>query len=280
MSRVLPFTAAALVFLVPAVSIADQKEECVSAYTRSQELKGGGKLREAREQLLVCAQAECPDFIKRDCSKWLSDVDATLPTVVFSAKQGGRDVTNVRVLSGDKVIAESLDGRAVPWDPGSATFVFESEDLGKKEVTLIVKEGQKAQTVEAVFGKSEGSTGVEGGIDSTAADDKTLAYVLGGVGIVGLGGFAFFGLSGNSDKNGLACADEKTCTDDDLDPIKQKYLFADISLGVGVVSLGVATYLLLSPTKPAEPAKDSATALRFDVVPSSRGGFAAISGQF
>ena len=91
--------------------------------------------------------------------------------------------------------------------------------------------------------------------------------------------FAYFGRSGNSDKSSLACADTKTCTDEDLDPNKKKYLFADISLGVGVVSLGVATYLLLSPSSKTEPAKDD-TAVRFDVVPSSRGGFATVSGAF
>ena len=250
MVRRLSVSAAIGVLLFSSVALADQKEECVTAYTKAQELRSDAKLREAREQLLTCAQSACPDFIKRDCSKWLGEVEATLPTVVFSAKLDGKDLTDVRVRSGDKVISESIDGRAVPWDPGSATFVFENDELGEKEVTLIVKEGQKAQSVEAVFESktSGGSAGGSAKLDTGSADDKTLAYVLGGVGLVGLGGFAYFGLSGNSDKSSLACADTKTCTDEDLDPIKKKYLFADISLGVGVVSLGVATYLLLSPS--------------------------------
>lgn len=264
------------------IARADTKAECSAAYEKSQELKTATKLRQAREQLLVCAQSECPDFIKRDCSKWLGEVDATLPTVVFSAKAGGKDITDVKVMAGGEVLAESLDGRAVPWDPGSQTFVFESAEFGQKEVTFVVKEGQKAQSVEVSFGDA-GGTGDGGSgasFDSTKADDKTLAYVLGGVGVVGLGAFGFFALSGKSDEDGLACAPSKSCTDDDIDPIKQKYLLADISLGVGVVSLGIATYLFLKPSGNAEPAGDSARAMRVDVAPVTGGGFASVSGRF
>ncbi len=258
---------------------ADQKAECSAAYEKSQELRTASKLRSAREQLLICAQSECPDFIKRDCSKWLGEVDATLPTLVFSAKASGKDITDVKVLVDGAVVAESLDGRAVPWDPGSQTFVFESAEHGQQEVTLTVKEGQKAQSVEASFGGEGGSgDGVE--LDTAKADDKTLAYVLGGVGIVGLGAFGFFALTGKSDEDKLACAPTKTCTDDDVDPIKQKYLFADIGLGVGVVSLGIATYLLLSPSGKSEPSADVARNVRVDMAPITGGGFASVSGRF
>ncbi|MEZ4225626.1 MAG: hypothetical protein R3B13_32035 [Polyangiaceae bacterium] len=264
---------------------ADAKE-CAGAYEKSQELKGQSKLRAAREQLLVCAQAACPDFIKRDCGKWLGEVDSQLPTVVFSAKANGEELSDVRVLIDDEVVAESLDGRSLPMDPGAQTFTFESEAHGSKEVRFVVKEGQKAQSVVADFGgKSSGGsdTGSGGSVSTDDADDKTLAYVFTGVGAVGIGAFAFFALTGKSDENGLACADTKTCTDDDIDPIKQKYLFADIGLGVGVVSLGLATYFFLKPSsgdsKPDAAAEDSAR-MTFDVLPTRGGGFASVSGQF
>jgi hypothetical protein len=103
--------------------------------------------------------------------------------------------------------------------------------------------------------------------------------VLYGVGAVGIGGFAFFALSGNKEKNDLDCAETKTCSDDDLDPVKKKYLYADISLAVGVVSLGVATYLLLSSPKKEAPPPEAAR-FKFDVAPTSRGGYATVSGSF
>lgn len=268
---------------------ADAKADCAAAYESSQEQRAQGKLRDARKNLVTCSQSVCPAFIKKDCGKWLSEVESVLPSVVFSAKANGQDVTDVKVTLGDEVLAEGLDGRAVEMDPGTQTFVFESAKHGRKELTFIVKEGQKAQSVEVELASAPPPAAVTtgdgaepaGGAISTdeASGRKTIAYVLAGVGAVGLGGFAFFGLSGKSDQDGLACADTKTCSDEDLDPIKKKFLYADISLGVGVVSLGVATYLLL--TKPAkESPVEEGKRVRFDVAPTRGGGFAAISGHF
>ena len=99
----------------------------------------------------------------------------------------------------------------------------------------------------------------------------------------GLGAFAFFALTGKSDEDGLACADTKTCTDDDIDPIKQKYLFADIGLGVGVVSLGLATYFFLKPLGRGEGMlrlKTVPGGCTWDVLPTRGGGFASVSGHF
>jgi hypothetical protein len=276
-------------FAVSAAARADTKAECAKAYESSQEQKGQGHLREARQNLVTCSQSACPGFIKKDCAKWLSEVENLMPSVVFSAKDGGKDVTDVSVSLGDEVLAQSLDGHAVDMDPGTHTFVFESAKYGRKEVEVLVKEGKKAQSVEVQFAieKSEaprpdtndGDRGTTGISTEESSGRKTIAYVLAGVGAVGLGGFAYFALSGKSDQNGLACADTKTCTDSDLDPIKKKYLYADISLGVGVVSLGVATYLLL--TKPGKEAPvEQSKALRFDVAPQKGGGFAAVSGRF
>ena len=71
-----------------------------------------------------------------------------------------------------------------------------------------------------------------------------------------------------------------TCTDEDLDPIKKKYLYADISLGVGLVALGVGTYLMLAPGGKSEAAAARAKRLRVDVAPHPGGGFASVSGLF
>lgn len=278
-------------------ALADVKEDCVKAYEASQEQRSAGKLRAARESLVTCSQSACSAFIKKDCTKWLSEVESSIPTVVFGAKAGNKDLSDVTVSLGDQVLAQSLDGKAIPMDPGTHTFVFESDKHGTKEVKFVVKEGKKAQNIEAVFeaAGAEGgaAAGGDDGGDATADSggakvstedlkgSNTVAFVLLGVGAVGLGGFAYFGVTGKRDEDALACAEFKTCTDDDLDPIKQKYLLADISLGVGLVSLGVGTYLLLSSggKKEASPAQE-ARRWRFDVAPGRGGGYATFGGAF
>jgi len=297
MSKTLLRRGPALATLVALVSLsvpalADTKAECAKAYEASQEQRSSGKLRAARESLVTCSQSACPAFIKKDCAKWLSEVEASIPTVVFSAKAGNEDLSDVKVTLGDQTLAEALDGKAVPMDPGTHTFVFESAKHGSKELKFVVKEGKKAQAVEIVFvvqkkgdDAGEGDPKEDSGTTKISSSDakgsKTFAYVLMGVGVVGLGGFAYFGLSGKSDQNALECADQKTCTDDDLDPVKKKYLYADIALGVGLVSLGVGTYLLLSGGGKSEaPAAARAPRLGVDVTPQPGGGYATVYGRF
>ncbi len=277
-------------------ALADTKADCAKAYEASQEQRSSGKLRAARESLVTCSQSACPAFIKKDCAKWLSDVEGAIPTVVFSAKAGSEDLSDVKVTLGDQTLTEQLDGKAIPMDPGTHTFVFDSPKHGSKELKFVVKEGKKAQNIEVVFdaGKSGGGdsgggdTGGDSGGDTGAVKvtpedvkgSKAFAYVLMGVGVVGIGGFAYFGSSGKSDENSLKCAEFKTCTDDDLDPIKKKYLYADISLGVGIVALGVGTYLMLAPSGKSEAPAARAKRFRVDVAPQPGGGYATLSGLF
>jgi hypothetical protein len=287
-----PWLACAAVLLSSTLPArADSKADCAKAYEASQEQRSQDKLREAHKNMLTCSQSACPNFIKKDCSKWLAEVEAAMPTVVFSAKAGGKDVSDVRVSMGDETVAETLDGKAIDMDPGSHAFVFESEEYGKREIQVVVKEGKKAQSVEVSFESAGGETssasgspgqGDQGaGVSSESGSGRqTIGYVLLGVGAVGLGGFAYFGLTGKSDQNKLACADSKTCTDSDLDPIKKKYLFADISLGVGVVAAALGTYFLVTaPSGNAAPAQDAGR-LRFDLGPTRGGGFASVAGAF
>jgi hypothetical protein len=279
-------------------ALADTKAECAKAYEASQEQRSSGKLRAARESLVTCSQSACPSFIKKDCSKWLADVEGAIPTVVFSARAGDEDLSDVKVLLGDQTLAETLDGKAVPMDPGTHTFVFESAKHGSKELKFVVKEGKKAQIIELSFEASKKTGGGGGDADPGGGDtgggdtggtkistedaqgSKALAFVLMGVGVVGVGGFAYFGLTGKSDENKLACAEFKTCSDEDLDPVKKKYLYADISLGVGLVSLGVGTYLLLSSGGKREAPVEQAKRFRVDVAPQRGGGYATLSGHF
>src|SRR5205814_1618210 len=80
-----------------------------------------------------------------------------------------------------------------------------------------------------------------------------LAYVLGGVGILGLGSFTYFGLTSKGDLSNLKDTCAPYCAQNDLDSVKTRMLVADISLGVGIVALGVATYLFVTNGSNATP---------------------------
>src|SRR5205085_7733457 len=79
---------------VQTAAYADDREQCANAAEQAQSLRDEGKYRRAREQMLVCARDVCPGPIKSDCGKWLDQIERDAPTVVFGARDNGKDVTD------------------------------------------------------------------------------------------------------------------------------------------------------------------------------------------
>jgi len=134
------------------VARADEKQVCGDAYQLGQTLRDQHKLVKAREQLRVCAATTCPEFISKECTGWLKDVEARMPSVVLTAKNAaGADVTDARVTIDGAPLAATLNGIAVDVDPGAHTFGFDGPD-GRAEQKVVVAEGMKAQRVAVVLG--------------------------------------------------------------------------------------------------------------------------------
>jgi hypothetical protein len=110
----------------------DEKQVCLRAVEHAQLVRLDGKLREAREGFMTCARAVCPDAIRQDCTRWVTEVDASLPTVVFEAVWAdGRDVAGLTVMLDGQPLADAGAGRAVALDPGKHTFRFEAPSSAK-----------------------------------------------------------------------------------------------------------------------------------------------------
>src|SRR5688572_22684557 len=92
------------VCLLPRLASADEKQQCIAASEKAQQLKNAGKLSEARDQLAVCGRPECPKLVEKDCNEWMREVLAILPSVVVGAKdKKGRDIVEARVSIDGKV---------------------------------------------------------------------------------------------------------------------------------------------------------------------------------
>jgi hypothetical protein len=258
----------------PATARADT-ETCLSAYDANQRLRRDGKLRDAREQLLICSQADCPAPVRNECTKWLSEVDATLPSVVFAAQDAfGTDLAAVTVEVDGVVLTRKLDGRAIAVDPGEHVIRWTSEDGVTVQQRVIVREAEKRRLVVAKFpappedGRTELSAplrrdlaapaihpagsqrGPEPARERAPLDRKrsaipTESWVLGGIGAAGLASFGFFGWRAWWETDDLRERCAPSCSSSDVDAAKTKALVADISLGVAVLGFGGATYFVL-----------------------------------
>jgi hypothetical protein len=222
--------------------------------------------------------------VRKDCAKWLPEVEEAVPTVVVAAHdyQGG-DLAAVTVTVDDQPFATTLDGKALPIDPGPHTFKYQTQGAAPLTQTVIVRSGEKNRIIKVDFPPPPGKEPkpeqkpVEKQPPPKDNGAPIGAYVLGGIGVVAIGGFAFFGVTGKNDLDNLkksSCV--PFCPTSQLDDVKTKLLVADISLGVGVLALGGATILFLTHGS-GETKKE--TAIR--VAPTPGGGAGAlVTGTF
>lgn len=138
------------------VAAADEKAACTAAYVEAQSLRATHRLVAARERLRTCAQQGCSTMMRgqmvADCTGWLAQVDAALPSIVFEVRDAaGADVTGVRVTLDGQLLADRIDGTALPVDPGEHTFRFEAAGQGAVEKNFVIREGDKGRREAVVF---------------------------------------------------------------------------------------------------------------------------------
>ena len=120
------------------------KIECIAADTDGQSLRLAGKLLRARKRLAGCAAASCPAIVRDDCVERIADLEVAQPTVVFTATNGdGRSLAAVRLTVDGVVVANRLDGRPVPVDPGEHLFAFDALGRVGAQMRLTLYEGEK-----------------------------------------------------------------------------------------------------------------------------------------
>jgi hypothetical protein len=288
-----PWVAALVVASIGAASLAraDTKQQCTAASDQGQQLRDDGHYQRARQAFVACARDKCPAIVRRDCVKWLAELDQASPTVVVSAKgEKGEDLVEVKVTVDGDLLETRLDGKPTPVDPGSHLFRYETTGYPAVEAQVMVHSGEKSRLLPVQFGKpppppapppkpaapvhvepAEGARTPEG--------IRPSAWVFGGLSLTAFASEAYFGLSGLSQLNSLKaqpCAKTSSCSENSVDTIRTKFTVADISLGVGIVSAALAAYLFVAGPS-AEPPKTSA---QIGVAPMPGGGAAVIGGRF
>jgi len=233
----------------------DERSVCATAAEEAQELRNAHKLRAAQQKLLVCAQSNCPIVVRSDCMQWLTDVDRAIPSVTVRAiGPANNELIDVRVWLDGVLLFDKLNGLARPVDPGIHILRFEADGMQPVEQQVVIREGEDRRMLVAQFNALP-LVPPNPNLSKSTADDvakahrlPVLPFVLGGVGFVALGSFAYFGINGRSEASelGSGCGVTKTCSDAQIDHVRRKLQLADISLGVSLISFGIATWMLVS----------------------------------
>ena len=259
---------AALVLVRSPARADDKKRACAAAYMHAQELRRSGKLIEARDALITCSQPSCPAAAVADCGPWLAEVEESMPSVVIAARDAsGRESSEVRVLVDGRLVATSLDGRALPLDPGAHLFRYEPAHGSAVEETVVIRQGEKNRTLLVPIDTSRdgevdarGPRAGEAKGSSPGSSERPvpmLTWLFGAAGIAGLGVFAGFGAASLSAEAKLRASCAPHCPADEIAAIRAQHTAADIGLGFGVVSVGIATFYFLTrpPLAKAGPAR-------------------------
>lgn len=258
-------TSLAASLLSSATAQADDKAACIAANDSANTLRQAGRLKEAKKQYLACAEAHCPKVVRDECLERVGSVDASIPTIVVAVVDAkGNDVTRGKVLLDGEQVSDVVDGRAEAVDPGEHRLRFEAEDGVGAELSFVARQGEKNRTVKLTLEAPKETSSpppqsstpaprAEAPVTARPSSSSTLGWVLGGVGVAALGSFSYFALTGKSQENDLESRCAPRCKQSEADSLHQKYLFADISLGVALVSLGAATYFFMSGGEPEKP---------------------------
>lgn len=228
----------------------------MKSYVDAQARRQDGKLRGAREAMVTCANEACPAALRDDCTKWVREVERTMPTVVLEVRgPEGQDRVQAKVTLDGEPFEHALDGKAHSVDPGIRVLRVEIPGYAPIEQRVTIREGEKSRRLTAEFRARRPA----GPHSSGQRPTPPLVYVLGAAGIAGIGAFTYFGLSGRYGDPGVETLGRcrPDCHEGDVREVNTKFVVADVALGVAVLSLGAAAIVYL--TRPTVPSRAPAT---------------------
>ena len=266
----------------PARAAEVTREQCLASSEQWIHLRTEGKLRAAREQLVMCSSGTCSEAIQTECQARLDEVNAAIPSVVPEAlDEKGGVLLDVRVWMDGAPLVERIDGRAISVDPGLHSFTFFKSDSSNVERKLLVPEGARgvpvavrfeaappaattASAVEPQVARPAPPTDASNTEPSRRSPWQTVGYVAGGVGLVGIGVGAVFGGMAISQDDGAHCTKSTRVCEN---PQSERNAAGSATVSTigfvagGVLAAGGLTVILVTPSRAASEPTRSAWAL-------------------
>ncbi|HEY8041140.1 MAG TPA: hypothetical protein VIF15_15140 [Polyangiaceae bacterium] len=280
-----PLAAGLVVLAAPCRARADDKQACIAASEEAQQLEIDGKLIAARERLLACARPECPGIVRQDCTQWMADVVAALPTVVLGARDAsGRDVLAVKVSIDGAPVTDRLDGRPMAVDPGVHVFRYESPVAAAPvDLQVLVRAGEKNRAVTATFGAVQAAHDPDAPAEAGGpqapeghAGPPAISWVLGAMAAAALGTALYFEVAQVVDYDHLDSTCRGHCSPDQVNHVATERWIAGVAAGVGALSLaGVAYFFFRRSDAAVRPAS-----VAVDLAASPQGALGVLVGRF
>lgn len=215
----------------------------MAAAETGQQLQKDNKLVDARKQFFVCARADCPPAVSQDCVKWLSQTESSIGSLKVTVK----DQSDDHVLDGVRLLVDGTErvGPEIELDPGKHVVRAERNGYTPAESATEITPGEHDSLVLQLQLVPTPTPTVVPQKKYTYAVPAA-SWILGGVGVLGVAGFAVFGALGLSDQDSLRTSCAPFCTSSDVAPANTKFIVADTALVVGAVALTAAIVIAIA----------------------------------
>ena len=215
------------------------KQMCVESHLNAQSQRMQGLLVESQRNLRTCANEDCPDIVRRDCVKWLEEIQEEVPTVIFEAFDQRGALKDVTVSHDGRTLAVSIDGAAIELNPGTYNLVFETADGRHQTRRVLIRQGDRNRSVAVEFPEDQKRE------SAWVLRVPLAARVSGGIALVAAGVAAGFGTSALIHQSDALDSCAPNCDERVRDQITARAAVADIAGGVALAS-AVVTVVLVS----------------------------------
>ncbi len=256
--------------LSPRYGHAEELEQCIAAHEASQRDRRDGKLRAAQVQLTACARPACPVPVQQDCTRWLDENEAALPSVLIRVVEAGSDAPprDVEVSVDGEVVV--MRGRALQIDPGDRKFVARAADGRTTERRITIVEGEKQRRIVLDLPVLAPASRPAPDRPRPPEEDGSDALAISLYATLALGtaaGAAFGILAGVGRNAENSAADDcaPLCSDEVVAKVRRLYVAADVvgvfGLVAGATALTLAILYLTDSDPAVDPAQGTAVSL-------------------
>ncbi len=265
---------------VPSPPARVTREVCIKSHELSQELRLDDKFVEARRELLLCADAQCPAALRIDCTRWLDELETLTPSVLFAARSERGDESDVEVWVDEQRVWERLSGRALELNPGPHQLRFRMAGRAERRQFVLLREGERGRVVTADFTPAAKATPTEAAMAPIRMTRPTppLVYWLGGLSLASLAGAAYFGTEALLERNSARDECSPVCDKSRMSGIRADALTADLLGGLGLGSAAVAALLYIN--RPSVPVTKAVTHLPFTATTDGHSAWLQWGGAF
>jgi hypothetical protein len=227
-------------------------QQCIMHNNDGADHRTNHRLLAARDAYAECvADPGCPDVVRAECESALAELREAIPSLLVSILDDQQqDIVDATLELDGKIIAR--DGRPIDTDPGPHELVASWNGV-TKTIQIVAQEQEVNRQLQIVLEMPRAPAQLSSVQKSELAPEPPLArrtpslipsYVLGGLGAAAAGSFGYFSIAGHIQVAQLDKC-KPGCRPSDVNEVKTEYLLADVSLGVSVVALATAGYLML-----------------------------------